>query len=83
MLRLMGVERGAKVLDAGCGPGVHSVRVARAGCQVCAVDITDHVAGSAGADRGRPGFLHHRIPGRSMTRLSFRTLLSATCFPGA
>jgi len=40
MLRLMGVEPGARVLDAGCGPGVHSVRVARAGCQVCAVDIS-------------------------------------------
>jgi 2-polyprenyl-3-methyl-5-hydroxy-6-metoxy-1,4-benzoquinol methylase len=40
MLRLMGVEPGARVLDAGCGPGVHSGRVARAGCRVCAVDIS-------------------------------------------
>lgn len=40
MLRLMGVEPGAVVLDAGCGPGVHSARVARAGFRVCAVDIS-------------------------------------------
>jgi SAM-dependent methyltransferase len=40
MLRLMGVDPGAMVLDAGCGPGVHSVRVARAGFRVCAVDIS-------------------------------------------
>jgi cyclopropane fatty-acyl-phospholipid synthase-like methyltransferase len=40
MLRLMGVEPGVIVLDAGCGPGVHSVRAARAGCRVCAVDIS-------------------------------------------
>jgi SAM-dependent methyltransferase len=41
MLRMMGAESGATVLDAGCGPGVHSVRVARAGCRVCAVDISE------------------------------------------
>src|SRR5271168_3891238 len=40
MLRLMEVEPGARVLDAGCGPGVHSVRVARAGFRVCAVDFS-------------------------------------------
>jgi 2-polyprenyl-3-methyl-5-hydroxy-6-metoxy-1,4-benzoquinol methylase len=40
MLRLMEVEPRAMVLDAGCGPGVHSVRVARAGFRVCAIDIS-------------------------------------------
>jgi SAM-dependent methyltransferase len=40
MLRLMEVEPGAQVLDAGCGPGVHSVRVARAGYRVCAIDVS-------------------------------------------
>jgi ubiquinone/menaquinone biosynthesis C-methylase UbiE len=40
MLRLMGAGPGARVLDAGCGPGVHSLRVARAGCSVCAIDIS-------------------------------------------
>lgn len=40
MLKLMGVEPGAMVLDAGCGPGVHSIRVARAGFRVRAIDIS-------------------------------------------
>ena len=40
MLKLMEAEPGATVLDAGCGPGVHSVRVARAGYRVCAIDIS-------------------------------------------
>ncbi|AFY79627.1 MAG: methyltransferase domain-containing protein [Hydrococcus sp. C42_A2020_068] len=40
MLRMMEVEPGATVLDAGCGPGVHSIRVAKAGYRVCAIDIS-------------------------------------------
>lgn len=41
MLRIMKVEPGATILDAGCGPGVHSIRVAKAGYHVCAVDISE------------------------------------------
>jgi SAM-dependent methyltransferase len=41
MLRRMGVPKGATVLDAGCGPGVHSIRAARAGCQVTAIDVSE------------------------------------------
>jgi SAM-dependent methyltransferase len=41
MLDLMGVEAGASVLDAGCGPGVHSIRIAKAGHRVCAIDLSD------------------------------------------
>jgi ubiquinone/menaquinone biosynthesis C-methylase UbiE len=40
MLRLMEVPAQATVLDAGCGPGVHSVQVARAGHRVHAIDIS-------------------------------------------
>jgi ubiquinone/menaquinone biosynthesis C-methylase UbiE len=40
MLQLMEVEPGARVLDAGCGSGVRSLRVARAGNRVCAIDIS-------------------------------------------
>jgi 2-polyprenyl-3-methyl-5-hydroxy-6-metoxy-1,4-benzoquinol methylase len=40
MLQLLEVRPGTTVLDAGCGPGVHSLRVARAGFRVCAVDIS-------------------------------------------
>jgi ubiquinone/menaquinone biosynthesis C-methylase UbiE len=41
MLAWLRPVRGETVLDAGCGPGVHSVRVARAGFRVCAIDVSD------------------------------------------
>jgi ubiquinone/menaquinone biosynthesis C-methylase UbiE len=40
MLRLMGAPRGACIMDAGCGPGGHTIRAAQAGFRVCAVDIS-------------------------------------------
>jgi SAM-dependent methyltransferase len=40
MLELMGVESGDMVLDAGCGPGVHSVRAVKSGYRVTAIDIS-------------------------------------------
>jgi ubiquinone/menaquinone biosynthesis C-methylase UbiE len=40
ILRLMDVNIGATVLDAGCGFGVHTIRVANAGYRVCAIDIS-------------------------------------------
>lgn len=40
MLQLMEVPEGETVLDAGCGPGVHSVRAARMGYKVNAIDIS-------------------------------------------
>ncbi len=40
MLKLMGVESGDMVLDAGCGPGVHSVRAVKSGYRVTAIDIS-------------------------------------------
>ncbi len=47
MLKMMEVPAGATVLDAGCGPGVHSIRVARAGHRVCAIDISTTMLGEA------------------------------------
>jgi 2-polyprenyl-3-methyl-5-hydroxy-6-metoxy-1,4-benzoquinol methylase len=47
MLQMMAVEPGATVLDAGCGPGVHSIRVAKAGHYVCAIDISEAMLGQA------------------------------------
>lgn len=40
MLSLMKVEPRAPVLDGGCGPGVHSIRIAQAGHPVKAIDIS-------------------------------------------
>lgn len=47
MLEMMKVETGATVLDAGCGPGVHSIRVAKAGHPVCAIDISNTMLSQA------------------------------------
>lgn len=41
MLRFMGASNGDTILDAGCGPGVHSIRAAKEGLRVCAVDISN------------------------------------------
>jgi SAM-dependent methyltransferase len=43
MLELLGTKPGDLVLDAGCGPGEHSIRVARAGCRVHAIDFSTPV----------------------------------------
>lgn len=40
MLELLGARPGDLVLDAGCGPGGHSIRMARAGCQIHAIDFS-------------------------------------------
>ncbi|MDY6902792.1 MAG: class I SAM-dependent methyltransferase [Cyanobacteriota bacterium] len=47
MLKMMEVEPGATVLDAGCGPGVHSIRTAKAGYRVCAIDISNTMLSEA------------------------------------
>jgi SAM-dependent methyltransferase len=47
MLRLLGAGPGSEVLDAGCGPGVHSIRAARAGCTVMAIDISQTMLNEA------------------------------------
>lgn len=47
MLAAMEVETGGTVLDAGCGPGVHSIRVAKAGYSVRAIDISETMLSQA------------------------------------
>lgn len=47
MLGLLGAKPGDTVLDAGCGPGVHAIRVARAGLKVHAVDISEAMLAEA------------------------------------
>ena len=43
MLRAMGAAPGDKVLDAGCGPGVHSIRAAQFGANVRAIDLSSRM----------------------------------------
>jgi SAM-dependent methyltransferase len=43
MTKFLGVQAGDAVLDAGCGPGEHSIRVARDGCLVHGIDLSHPV----------------------------------------
>src|ERR1700675_888990 len=72
MLKLMEVEPGATVLDAGCGPGVHSVRVARAGFRVCAIDVSQTMLEEAKARIAKAGLASSvEFRHENLTRLTF------------
>lgn len=60
MLREMGLSPGDHVLDAGCGPGVHSIRAAAYGCQVTAMDLSSTMLRHA-ASRAKAAGLAERI----------------------
>lgn len=42
-LDLVGAGPGSKVLDAGCGPGVHTIRAAQAGCHLTSIDFSQEM----------------------------------------
>ena len=50
-LEFLGTKPGDTVLDAGCGPGVHAIRAARAGLKVKAIDISEIDAGRCSPTR--------------------------------
>jgi ubiquinone/menaquinone biosynthesis C-methylase UbiE len=47
MIGLLGAAPGDTILDGGCGPGVHSIRAAKAGLRVCAVDLSESMLAHA------------------------------------
>ena len=47
MLEAMGAKPGDRVLDAGCGPGVHAIRAARYGCEVTGIDLSERMLSHA------------------------------------
>lgn len=55
MLDLLTIEPGALVLDAGCGPGVHSIRAAQQGYKVRALDVSQAVLDEASQRAQRAG----------------------------
>jgi ubiquinone/menaquinone biosynthesis C-methylase UbiE len=72
MLAMMGVPAGATVLDAGCGAGVHSIRVARAGHNVVAVDISQAMLQEAKLRIARARFAQAvDLKCEDLTQLSF------------
>jgi SAM-dependent methyltransferase len=72
MLRHLHIAPNAVVLDAGCGPGTHSIRVAQAGHRVYCVDFSDAMLTAARARVGTAG-LSERVTFQreDLTRLSF------------
>lgn len=71
-LDLLGASAGDKVLDAGCGAGVHAIRAARRGCQVDALDFSPAALEDAKA-RARQAGVGDRITffQEDLTKLSF------------
>lgn len=55
MLGLIGAGPGQLILDGGCGPGVHSIRAAKAGCRVHAIDLSYSVLDEARLRATRAG----------------------------
>jgi 2-polyprenyl-3-methyl-5-hydroxy-6-metoxy-1,4-benzoquinol methylase len=60
MLRDMGAKPGDQVLDAGCGPGVHSIRAARYGCDMTAIDLSSTMLKHA-AERAKQAGVAEKI----------------------
>lgn len=74
MASLLGAVPGDTILDAGCGPGVHSVRLAREGYNVKAIDISAAMLQEA-RDRVTKANLADRVTfeQQDLTRLSLQT----------
>jgi ubiquinone/menaquinone biosynthesis C-methylase UbiE len=60
LVHALRVERGASVLDAGCGYGFHAIRMARSGLNVTGVDFSDAALSAARANVERAG-VHDRV----------------------
>jgi 2-polyprenyl-3-methyl-5-hydroxy-6-metoxy-1,4-benzoquinol methylase len=72
MLELLGAKPGDTILDAGCGPGVHSIRAARAGLKVKAIDFSETMLVEARRRVERAGVDDSvEFAREDLTRLSF------------
>jgi SAM-dependent methyltransferase len=73
MLDAMDAPRGSRVLDAGCGPGEHSIRVARLGRRVHAIDISSAMLEEARRRVQASGLARRiRFQRQDLTRLELR-----------
>ena len=50
LIDALGLEPGSRVLDVGCGPGRHAYALARHGCRVLGVDISERFVALAAAE---------------------------------
>ncbi len=72
MLKLMGIKSGELIVDGGCGPGVHSIRAAKQGCQVLAIDISQTMVEEAKIRAEKAGCSNAiNFQQENLTQLSF------------
>ena len=65
LIDVLALEPGQRVLDVGCGPGRHSHALARHGCRVVGVDISDPFVRLA-ADEAPPGAVFVRADAHTL-----------------
>ncbi|SEW44373.1 Methyltransferase domain-containing protein [Cognatiyoonia koreensis] len=70
MLNAMGAKPDDLVLDAGCGPGVHSIRAANYGCRVHAIDLSETMLSHA-RDRAKAAGVDDKITFRQANLVEF------------
>ena len=61
----LGVHAGMRVLDVGCGPGRHALELARRGCRVHGIDISERFVELARAS-APPGASFERLDARAL-----------------
>jgi 2-polyprenyl-3-methyl-5-hydroxy-6-metoxy-1,4-benzoquinol methylase len=72
IVRMLRPTPGARILDAGCGVGAHSARLARRGFEVQAIDFSANVLDQARANLQAQGLVGNvRLQRESLTELSF------------
>jgi SAM-dependent methyltransferase len=65
LVEALGLAPGMRVLDVGCGPGRHAHALARAGCEVVGVDISQRFVDLASRD-APPGATFRRLDARAL-----------------
>lgn len=74
MAHQLGAPKGATILDAGCGPGVHSIRLARSGYNIDAIDISQAMLSEAAARVSNAGLSSRvKFQQQDLTRLDVAT----------
>jgi len=81
MERALNLQKGAKVLDLGCGLGYHSIELARRGCDITALEWSEPFLEVARARAGEASVPVRFIHG-DMTRMDFRAEFDAVILWG-